>query len=136
MRVNPGYTKPGEKCGSIFPVFARHRLVWEKIKNLSVLNQLDTFGMKSHKMRAVLAVFPSNATVDAKKVGIGAIDALSKRDTDLRNGDLTGSANREEIFAFPVFFAAFQEIFSLKISENTASHKNMVCGLQVCFDVF
>jgi len=90
--------------------------------------------MKPYEMCAVLAVFTSEAMVDTKQVGIGAIDTFAQGNTDLRNGDLAGFADSEKVFAFFVFLAALQAIVPLEISKNPASHKNMVSRVRIRLD--
>ena len=50
-------------------------------------------------MGTVFAAVAPDAGIDAEKVGIGAIEAFSKRNTDLWNRDFAGIADSKNVLA-------------------------------------
>ncbi len=60
----------------------------EKVKNLVFVDEMDSFGMQTNKMSAILSTLASDTGFNTEEIRIGAVGALSQRDTDLRNGDM------------------------------------------------
>lgn len=68
-------------------LFSRHAFLWEKIKNLIVLDEVNTLGVKADEVCAVFSVIASNAGINTVEVGIGTVDAFPHGNTYLGHGD-------------------------------------------------
>jgi hypothetical protein len=121
------------RLGGIF--FAGHSLVWEQVKNLIVFDQVHSLSAQAHEMSAILAAVSALAGLNAKQVGIHAVDALAQRDTDFGNGDVAGSANRKEVFTGHIRFAFGQILIFFKESVESTSHENVRMGVVIGLDL-
>ena len=107
----------------------------EKVKHLVVVDQMDALGAEADEVRAVFATVFAHAVIHAEKIGVGAIHALSKGHADLRHYDVTGRANREQVFADDVVLAAFQGCVAFDEAEYPASHVDVRVGAVVFLDL-
>jgi hypothetical protein len=115
---------------------AWHSLVWKQVKNITIADQMHSFGMQSNKVSTELAIFMPYAGFDAEKVRIRAIGAFTQRNTYLRYRDMAGTADGEEIFALSIIFAARQFCTFFNEAEYSATHENMGMGAMIRLDLF
>lgn len=96
---------------------------------------MNAFRLQTDKMSAIFAAFTANAGINAKKVRVRTVHALTKRNAHLRDGDMTGIAQREEIGAFRVALAVLHGSRVLDETENPAPHKYMRRIISIRFDL-
>ena len=87
-------------------------------------------------MSAILSIIFSDAGIEAKKVGVGTIDALSKRDADFRNCYMAGVAYCEKVRTTLIMPAILYGILFFDVAENPAAHKNMGVRPMIRLDLF
>ncbi len=119
---------------SVFLFFTGHRFVREQVKNLIIIYQLNTFGMQAYKMSTIFSIIATATVFNTEQVCIGAIDAFSKRDTDLWNCNPTCVAYGEKIGTLPVFLTAGKTVFASQITVNSAAHINSVFSIRFRFN--
>jgi hypothetical protein len=127
---------PGRRIrgSGFFP--ARHSQDREHVKDLAVVDQVRPFRVQTNKVGAIFPAFAANAGIDAEQVGIRTVDAFRQRDTDLGNGDFTGTANREEVPAGYVVPAFGEILVVFDEAENPASHENVRVLAVIGLDLF
>jgi ribosomal protein S26 len=107
----------------------------EEVEHFVVVDQVDALGAKTDEVRAVFAAVSAYAVVYAKKIGVGAVDALSQGHAHLRHGYVAGRADGKEIFADDVMCAALKSCVPLDKAEYSAPHVDMRVAGVVFFDL-
>ena len=117
-------------------LLTRHSLIWKKIKNIAIVDQMHSFGIKSYEVRAELAILAAFAGFDAEQIRIGTISTFAQRNTDFGNGDMTGVTYGEEILTFSIILAARQILVIFNKAKYSTTHENVRMSTMISLDLF
>ena len=111
---------------SVISLLTGHSQVGKKIECLVLINEMCAFSVKTDEMRAVLPLVTANAVVDAKQIGVGAIDTFTQGHADLGHRNVARLAYGIEVLALDVPRAGWEGRVVFTEAVYAASHENVL----------
>ena len=100
------------------------------------MDKMDSLGVKANEMSAIFPALVTYAMINAKQIRIGAIDALSQRNTYFGYGNVTAIADGKSVFTGNIVFTFLQCVIEFYMLENSTTHENMFMAAVILFNLF